>query len=263
MGGSESKPVPEVTLSPEIANMGFPKTMFLTYMSSMSKLAVNIAAPDSTVVYTLNLPGGWAGHVTLHPGPSVKVPPIVYSAKKHKKINIVLPAVPCYDLPGNHQVLQYEDTMDGERYSFSMVVGQGGAEHVENFVWRRSGGSEVKSLKQASEKLSGHGWKLIRLGDAQYSQEAAPVRHSCGQPAPTQSAPGFGSDGKEIVAIWADPTLFTASTVGAFQFRGSGDSPELGYHWALMALMSALGIWKHQTARAAGQAGDIADAVAA
>ncbi|KAF4465447.1 hypothetical protein FALBO_7712 [Fusarium albosuccineum] len=257
MGNCDSKAVPELSISQDVAHIGIPQTLLMTYLDSLSKVAIQISIPGSPPSYTLCLPVGWTGCSTLHPGPSYKVPPMVYAAKKSRVFSIALPEVPSFNLPATHQSMQYATASDGLRYSFSMVVGQGLNQAAENFEWRRSSGPNVSSLKQVSEKLSSSGWVLLRVGSANHGITQQQMHYNHGS---EQSTLGFSKDGKEIVAVWADPSL-SLSTTGGFQFRGSGATPELGYHWVLVALMSSLCIWQHQTAKAIGHAEDIGDAL--
>ncbi|SMR56586.1 unnamed protein product [Zymoseptoria tritici ST99CH_3D1] len=124
-------------------------------------------------------------------------------------------------------------------YSFSMrVPGRLGEKPVvEQFEWRQSHGSEVRSLDK-------HGWgyKLVRLQSS--SAVATPpdsVTKSAGKKAVRHD--GLTSDGKEVVAVWADSSEWSKNKTGKFQFRGSGATGELGEDWATFAVMSGLRIW--------------------
>jgi hypothetical protein len=52
------------------------------------------------------------------------------------------------------------------------------------------------------------------------------------------------SDGKEVVAVWANPGTLSFSKLGHFEFRGSGAIGELGTLWSIMAVMSCMCIWQ-------------------
>ncbi|PKS08065.1 hypothetical protein jhhlp_006677 [Lomentospora prolificans] len=117
-----------------------------------------------------------------------------------------------------------------------MDVGEGAGRRLERFEWRRSHGQEVKSVGQSS-----WGWKLVRLGaggaeaddQVNYDDEGPLTRN------------GLTSDGKEVVAVWADSNSWKSiSKVGELQFLSSGASGELGIRWSLMALMSCLCMWQ-------------------
>jgi hypothetical protein len=70
---------------------------------------------------------------------------------------------------------------------------------------------------------------------------------------------GWTSDGKEVVAVWANAGVITLSKVGMLEFRGSGATGELGLAWSVMAAVSAMCIWQRsmQTNITAGVSGGV------
>lgn len=98
---------------------------------------------------------------------------------------------------------------------------QGGQQLEEHFEWRHTFGGEVADLIGGPAA----GWKLVRLD-----------RNASGH--------GGTSDGKEVVAVWANgkKTLKEAMT---FRFLNAGVTGELGDLFGLAAVVSAMGIWDH------------------
>ncbi|KAI1779132.1 hypothetical protein F4818DRAFT_240267 [Hypoxylon cercidicola] len=111
------------------------------------------------------------------------------------------------------------------RFLFSLIIGF----RVEDFEWRPSQGSEVRSVHPHPHA---HGYKLVRVN-----------RRSGrgGQRATRQH--GESSDGKEIVAVWATFETRHKKRPFTFQLRGSGATGELGAEFPLAALMTALKIY--------------------
>ena len=91
----------------------------------------------------------------------------------------------------------------------SMPVGKN-MDKMERFEWRTSRGEEVKRLG------SHHGWKLVRMDNHE-----------------------------EIVAVYS-LDLYLPKLSGRFEFLGSGATDELGRDWAIMAVVSALGLGQRE-----------------
>jgi hypothetical protein len=107
---------------------------------------------------------------------------------------------------------------------------------VEQFEWRQSHGNEVRILDN-------HGWgyKLVRLQASAATPSSMPpdedpAKSEGKKPAAAQQD-GMTSDGKEVVAVWADSSEWSKRKLGKFQFMGSGASGELGDDWARFAVM--------------------------
>lgn len=134
------------------------------------------------------------------------------------------------------------------KWWFALPIGVNG--ELETFEWRRSRGSEVKSLG-----ASWRGWKLVRTQRAGYERQSIDQLSSKDD----ESLPGYSSEDEkgaggsaseevadeEIVAVWAKSGTWTSlHDVGEFAFLGIGASGELGQRFAVMAVMTALSIWQ-------------------
>ncbi|KAF7302900.1 hypothetical protein MKEN_01252300 [Mycena kentingensis (nom. inval.)] len=108
-------------------------------------------------------------------------------------------------------------------FRFALDVGRGKETQREYFEWRTSRGEEVRALNDSRFRS---GMKLVRLTGN-----------------PGGAAASSSSDGKEIVAVWADQTSFSLTKVGKFEFIGSGATGEMGERFAVMAVVSCLRIW--------------------
>lgn len=242
MGNSESKPGIVPQISPEGEQKGIPPIIRATYQNTWSQLvcwtsvSLNLAEPDAAPAYSVSLPRGWYGDIILHNGPGTESAPLASGTRdrtcRGSDVSVTLPPLPGSGFDGGSEILRRPSGRKG-RWWFGIQVGQGAERHVERFEWRRSHGSEVKSVGQ-----SRWGWKLVRLGsskeeDSYSSDEEVPADRD-----------GFTSDGKEIVAVWAGSSCWKISGVGELQFRGSGLTGELGTAWALMVVMSCMAIWQ-------------------
>jgi len=103
-----------------------------------------------------------------------------------------------------------------------------GSDRRDAFEWRHSQGDEVKELGGRPS-----GWKLVRLSGSSNKTEAY---------GPTSS------DGKEIVAVFAE-AMTPMPTAFHFSFVGSAAAGSLREREALMAVMTALGIWEREKRR--------------
>ncbi|KAM0435143.1 hypothetical protein ACHAPT_003233 [Fusarium lateritium] len=244
MGNSESKPGYSPQMSPEDQEKGIPPVIRATYQNTWSKLvcwtsvSLNLGEPGSDSTYSVSLPKGWYGDVILHNGPDTGSMPLASGARdrvcRSSDYSITLPPLPGSGFDGGLEILRRPSGMKG-RWWFGIQVGQGAERHIERFEWRRSHGSEVKSVGQ-----SRWGWKLVRLGSSK-EEEA----YSSDEEMPDERD-GFTSDGKEVVAVWAGSSCWKSfsSVVGELRFRGSGLTGELGTPWALMVVMSCMAIWQ-------------------
>ncbi|KAL2014125.1 hypothetical protein VTN00DRAFT_1650 [Thermoascus crustaceus] len=181
------------------------------------------------------MPSGWYGELILYSGPNTDCPRLATvkdggELGAHSLITITLPAL----LPGSGRecVVQEEEmrvhgSLRSEAYEFAIPIPVGGQGHdgrqKEKFEWRRARGDELRSLDESSR-----GWKLVRLSLSAEEED----------------------DGKdqEIVAVWADASMFQASMTKAarFQFLGSGATGELGDLWTLMAAVTFLRVWQRK-----------------
>jgi hypothetical protein len=81
------------------------------------------------------------------------------------------------------------------------------------------------------------GWKLVRITSNTPYDSAESPNTKKGQ---------VSSDGKEVVATFADNTRLTSlsSKMAKFEFINGGATGELGDIWAIMAVATALRIWQ-------------------
>ncbi|UNI23597.1 hypothetical protein JDV02_009407 [Purpureocillium takamizusanense] len=174
------------------------------------------------------------GRTVLHAGPDKKSSPAVASVgvQRGSKFRRSLIRVgPGSRSPGAgsgsaDEAGTVEVTMSGDwcrTHSFSLLVAGG---RLERFEWRHSHGDEVRELSGGFNV----GWKLVRL-------DSAPV-------APYQDRAGksYTSDGKEVVAVGAQPRLFRRSP--EFAFVGTGARGELGETFEIVAVMGFLRLYE-------------------
>lgn len=237
MGQSESKASKITpTVSPETAQNVVPQRFIATYKKSWKKLAVNISEPDSDPLYIIDCALGAYGDMVMFNGPTTEHAPLANVKPVGKwgaDFKITLPEMD--GRPSHEEILRYKANFKTERYWFAMEVGDGPNRHVEKFEWRRSHSPDIASLGRSK-----WGWKLVRLG-SDASEPKTPVQES------EDRADGLTSDGKEVVAVWANSKMMKSmSTIGEFEFRASGASGEFGRLWALMALLTRMCIWQKE-----------------
>lgn len=225
-------------MSAETASRGFPKCFRLSHKKALAlKMIVYLSEPDSEPLFAFSSPDAWYPYeVVMHDGPTTDAPPLAALTQEGKMgmdFAILLPPLASAGMTGGKEILRYHGSLKKETFWFGMQVGEGDGRHLERFEWRRSHGSEVKSLGQSS-----WGWKLVRLGSGTAGEG--------GEDGASDRGDGFTKDGKEIVAVWADGKAFKSMTnIGEFQFRGSGATGELGMLWGLTAILSYICIYVH------------------
>lgn len=196
--------------------------------------------PHSDSAYAVAWPQGYYGGMILHSGPSKDDAPLATvkpSGRIGQDFSISLPTMHPGE-PPRTEILRHVVTLRRETFWFAFPVENGPSRWVEKFEWRHSHGNEVKNV----EGGSGWGWKLVRVGrdDARPGGLTAEDDDEGGG----DRADGLASDGKEIVAVWADPGSLSLSKMGTFEFRGSGATGELGKLWSVMAILSCMCIWQ-------------------
>lgn len=268
MGSGSSKPDGPIQITDHVARIGFPQTMHMTWLKSWSKIAIHIAAPDSQPLYSISMPVGYGGHTVLHPGPGAEAPPMAYITRKGSNFTFNLPGVPSSGLAPCEVGMACEHPHTEVRYRFSMTVWHQGGQRTEVFEWRRSRGDQVKALGG-----SRNGWKLVRMGTGANVEVLAPFQEfTAANPVPARklgdgqaATPGYAKDGYEVVAVFSEAKTFSMSMmdVGRFQYVGSGAAQAMGYHWALMAVLSGMCVFQHQMARQTNATGSTAAASAA
>ena len=298
--GNEASPRPSSAISaaaPQLQPAAtapyhpFPAAFNLYHQKSKSgrSLVYTIGEHDSEPLYTLTIHSGISGNpsLVLHNGPEAGAPALASANKEPGQESfankftgraslITLPALPNFGRPTTEEPLENHVTLSGAGYAFSLEVQRGalgaitgagdddgaagsndgdkkGDDHAANqwtrerFEWRKSRGNEVKQLDKINS-----GWKLVRI-----HSEADGV----GGTRRARDA-GASSDGKELVAVFAEVSGWSTSKVVKFKFLGSGATGEMGARWSLMAVMTALRVWDMQNglsesaaATAAGAAG--------
>jgi hypothetical protein len=269
MGHSNSKPT-TLHLPQALANSAsLPHRLVASYAAN--KKSVLLSDPDTPPrqrpehAYTLTLNDGWHGALTMvYGGPDNTEPdaPLATArpaGRMRLDYAITLPPPPSESVDEHPQrgggaqlgevVLRYSASLRREAYRFAIEVGCGPDARpiIERFEWRRSHGAEVNGV----EGGGGWGWKLVRIGnDSNVKAKNANVELTTEDEGEGLSG-GWTSDGKEVVAMWAntgDTTLSKVdskadSKVGMLEFRGSGATGELGPVWSVMAAVSATCIW--------------------
>lgn len=136
------------------------------------------------------------------------------------------------DFPHQLTLVYVKHTSDWNRakHTFVMKVGTGDSMRSEKFEWRRSHGAEVHELHANLP-----GYKLVRLG------REAPSGGFGGPRLARQK--GESSDGKEVVAAVAMSNSSLSPKYFKLKRLGSGATGELGNHFAIVTLTSALKIW--------------------
>ncbi|KAI0386357.1 hypothetical protein F5Y04DRAFT_275965 [Hypomontagnella monticulosa] len=132
---------------------------------------------------------------------------------------------------GSVFVKHYSDWREA-KHVFKMKVGVGKNTWTEEFEWRRSHGPEVQDIDRDQK-----GYKLVRLGGA----KAGSISGDGGPRVWRQK--GEASDGREVVAAFAASQAVLNTKVFKFKRMRSGATGELGTHFAIVALTSALKIW--------------------
>ncbi|KAM5354444.1 hypothetical protein ACJ41O_001093 [Fusarium nematophilum] len=242
MGHSDSKPQAPPQMSFESAQRGVPPVIRVAYKKSWSKIIAHLSEPDSDPRYCVYLPQGWYGEMLLHDGAEPECPVLARAkgeGKWRQDFAIALPMLPGAGENSSLEILRWKAKRK-EQFWFAMELGQGANKAVERFEWRRSHGSEVKSVGESK-----YGWKLVRLGRGAGDPGSSDDEKDHGP----DRMDGLTSDGREIVAVWADSGDWkSVSKIGEFQLRGSGATGELGTQWALMAVMSCMCIWQKSMA---------------
>ncbi|KAK3294449.1 uncharacterized protein B0H64DRAFT_443528 [Chaetomium fimeti] len=245
MGQEQSRP-PAATgnpvAPPEIAAIGLPRRLVASITGSWPHISYSLRDYNSEQhAYELSLANGWRGNMTLHGGPSQYHPPLAHAERAgamRESFAITLPALPPYEQQQRTEILHCPASWKQPWYWFAMEVGDGQHRRVERFEWRRSRGSEVRSIADQSRWGYG-GWKLLRMGDE--SDDSSGGHGKSGA-----RVDGYSSDQKEVVAVWAHAgTVKSAmSKMGDFEYRGSGATGELGQLWSIMAAMTCMCIWQ-------------------
>ncbi|KAF5693954.1 hypothetical protein FDENT_1646 [Fusarium denticulatum] len=227
---------------------GIPPIIHVKYESGWSKffgsssgMDLFLDGPNGEPMYLLDFEKGLHGDIILHSGPSADSPKLAVSGRDSKLDTECLIRLPSLSGNAPRDEFLYWNSELRTRFWFDIQVGHGPDQRVEGFEWRRSRGPEVKSVGQSRRS----GLKLVRLGSTNTKEKYSSSEEGLHDGSTKEQGYGYSSDGKEVVAVWANTSSFSSySGVGEFQFRGSGATGELGQLWALMAVMSCMSIWQ-------------------
>ncbi|KAJ4266099.1 hypothetical protein NW762_004077 [Fusarium torreyae] len=210
-------------ISDQVAGVGFPQAMQLTWMHSTSTMALFISGHDSQALYATCMPRGQQGPTYLYPGSSFVGDPICSGNRSGERFVFQLPGIPSYDISPQEITMAHHRSRSNPRFQFSMRVESDGSRRTESFQWRPS--------SEAQSSAYGMVWELVSLGRTSKSSS----RHNSGT--------------SEVVAIVYEENLSSMSPsihrAGEFQFVGRATTTYMGYHWALMALMSGIAALQH------------------
>lgn len=150
--------------------------------------------------------------------------------------------------PGAAQPITERLTVHTRRINFSFNVGTGSQTRREDFEWRFSHGKEVRVLDRWAT-----GWKLVHLGSN--DGQVLAKTESSGSGGRSARPHGESSDGKPIVAVFADNSKMSRTKLARFHFVGAGATDEFGEEWAMFVSMSALRIWELMMSGKSGAVG--------
>ncbi|KAH8202108.1 hypothetical protein TruAng_003686 [Truncatella angustata] len=211
----------------------FPNLLGMYYQKAIRTPTFNLGESEDQPLLsvTFHQSATYSGqpYLILHSSADPGSPPLAIAEKAGRlgqRAEITLPG-----LEGSEGVSTEEMgahiSITSVSYAFTIETGDG---QREKFEWRSSKGSEVKSL--SSDKHPA-GRKLVRISVEAGVGGTRAVRDE-----------GATSDGREIVAAWADNAKWSGNKAGVFQFLGSGATGELGERFSVMALVSAVRIWE-------------------
>jgi hypothetical protein len=179
------------------------------------------------VLYAVSTHTGWSGQpaVVLHTGPRNSLPlmaAVDFQILSHA-MTITLPALPGRGVAGKEEELSSKFNGWSRIHGFSVEVDLASGRR-EEFEWRHSSGDAITALG-----ADHFGWKLVRMATSPHAAHSSFTT----------------KDGKEVVAAWSR-TSMRGSKVAKFQFLGTGETGLLGERWAIMAVVTALGIYERE-----------------
>jgi hypothetical protein len=214
----------------------FPLRFNLYYNKSWTKVRYRLGESEDAPLYTIKVRASWVamkrGSITLTQGTGDDdiVAVVHHEASFNGDATI--------EVPGREEAKPlrcHPDKWAKFTFTFDFDVGVGKETRKERFEWRPSRAGEVRALDKWA-----WGWKLVRLGDLHEEKSGG-----AGGGSRDVRPHGETSDGREIVAVWADNSSWSRSKIGKFHFLGAGATGALGDAWALVAVMSALRLWDH------------------
>lgn len=266
VGGSRES-VPAYIGGDAEGSLQFPVKFNLYYKStSWKKQLYRLGEHRKEAFYSIVLVSGWKGTtLCLHEGLDDKSPMLAEVAGKSTwSLDHTI------SLPGRDIVedIHTKIKLPSMTYSFTAMIPHGEKLVPEQFEWRQSHGQEVRQL---TSKFA-WGWKLIRLGSgAVHASSPAEAETSVNMddsaaltPATTATTPkkngkraasrdpGEASDGKEVVAVWADNVKWSKTKRAKFEFWGRATTGEMGETFAIMAVATGLRIWQITVAGSSG-----------
>jgi hypothetical protein len=214
--------------------------------SSWSRTSLfHLGKSDSPPLYTCKQVVSWSGKFTidLHHGSTADGAPIANSTRGSARQPQAIITIPKASDPGDNksdeeiiEPFRRHASFKRETWDFVVAVDSGNERHAEKFEWRHTHGDEIASLRGGKGT---YGWKLVRLQSGGSTGGEIEV---------DGKVLGESSDGKEVVAVWADDnqTWFRGAEKGVIaklEFFGSGAASGeggLGERWKLFVAMSAL-----------------------
>ncbi|CRK26210.1 hypothetical protein BN1723_013794 [Verticillium longisporum] len=216
---------------------------FNVYLQGFSRTMI-LAENQAQPIYALRAYSGFAGDASLilHSGPTERHPPLATLDFAPFSLGIVV-TLPPSPIPGVPSALSLDPITGFAHggYSFTIDVGtsvspgSSGRWPLEEFQWRRSRGDAVASLGGR-----GYGWKLVRLAGG-----PPPGADQQWRRAGLAAGAHRGSDGAEVVAVWSEMG-YSMSKALRFAFLGMGLTGLLGERWAIMAVMTAMGLFERE-----------------
>lgn len=220
----------------------FPADLNMYYQKAVGNPTFNLGEsedqPHLCVTFHSSLTFSGNPYFLLHSTANPGSPPLAIAEKAGRlgqRAEITLPAVTGPDEGPDAEDVETEEmkahaSLTSVSYTFSVETAPG---LREKFEWRASKGNEVKALVEGKVHHAS-GRKLVRLAtEADGVGGTRAVRDQ-----------GASSDGREVVAVWADNPKWSGNKAGALRFLGSGASGALGGRFAVMAIATSIRIWE-------------------
>jgi hypothetical protein len=211
----------------------FPRAFNLYRIGTFS-LEHSLGVHKNQPLYAISIHIGWSGKpsVILYNGTSIKGSHLASVKLRSMGFSFSVKLPPTQNTGSEGLDEPVEAIRNGLIYNFrfSVEVNPQTGER-EQFEWRSSQGEAVSSLDGERS-----GWKLLRMATVPQKEDATAATRSVG-------AGYMSSDGKEVVAVWTQVGLSVTKSA-KFQFLGTGTSGIFGERWALMVVMTALGLYE-------------------
>ncbi|KAK9424664.1 hypothetical protein SUNI508_03540 [Seiridium unicorne] len=230
---SASKPKLPTPIAPTAK---FPNTLGMYYQKAVRIPTFNLGEtedqPALAVTFHSSITLSGNPYLILHSTADPESPPLAIAEKAGRlghRAEITLPALSGHDSDeATAEEMSAHVSITSVAYAFSVETRPG---YREKFEWRSSKGSEVRALSTDKHAV---GRKLVRLDtEADGVGGTRAVRDQ-----------GATSDGREVVAVWADNPKWSGNRAGTFQFLGSGTAGQLGERFSVMAVATSVRIWE-------------------